>query len=570
LNSRSGIACLAAILALTSWAQEPPAPELVVWKLGETEEDRPVVVGSLHKPFVARAWSRAHPGRTPPRFRCEGGSSCWFPAGHGVSGMTRALAISCNAYFRQLARQVPADVLEATFRENGFIVTGPLSADGALGLPVTGSSVSIRPSALLTAYVRLVRTPWADGENVRQAVQAGLRDAAWNGTASGLARRGLWAKTGTVPALDGQPLTTSGWVVAGDDSGWACLALLPRGTGREAAVALNDSLAGLRSSSTTPRVARRPGGDPHVVRVALFGMLRPRRVIARNAGPSPAASTHGWVGPGRAVSLLPGDRLESGLWELETSEGGLKRRIHGSLHCREEGGQLRVVAELAPLEYVSGVLLAELPEGSGERRMALGAATLRFLSVGPRHADADVCDTTHCAWFVGRGPRVSWPRPRRHVLLAARSEGAPEVVDSGTWARIVSTSSQAGPSQWTRHCGGQPLSAHYLWGNGDHRVFGCARHGAASSPWTRVLRRDDLHRALGAGSDELTLVEEQGVWGLRVGSRVLGYDQAHRLLADVLGWDALPSPPSRLRPVADGYEVEGVGSGHRVGLCLSD
>ena len=72
-------------------------------------------------------------------------------------------------------------------------------------------------------------------------------------------------------------------------------------------------------------------------------------------------------------------------------------------------------------------------------------------------------------------------------------------------------------------------------------------------------------RAMAAGAGE-----DQGAWGLRAGSRVLRYDEAHRLLAEVLGWDALPSPASRLRPVAEGYEVEGVGSGHRVGLCLAN
>ena len=559
---------LLVLLALTAWAEEPE--ELVVWKVGETQDDRPVAVGSLQKPFVARAWSRSHPGQQPPRFRCEGGSTCWLPSGHGTSGMTRALSLSCNAYFRRLAREVPADVLEATFLDNAFLVVGPLSPDGAFGLPTPGASVSIRPSALLNAYVRLLRTPWAEGEGVRQAVLAGLRDAAWSGTASGLARRGLWAKTGTTPALDGRPLTTSGWVVAGDDSGWACLALLPHGTGREAAVALDASLAVLRPSSTASRAPPTATRESPVVRVGLFETLRPRRVVARNVGPSPAGSSRGWVGPGRALSLLPGDRLEAGLWELAMPETGLTRRVRGALRCREEQGRLRLVAELSPIEYVSGVLLAELPEAGSDLRVALGAAVLRFLSAGPRHAHADVCDTTHCAWFVGRGPRVGWPRPRRFVLLAARSGDAREVLDPATWTRIVSSSGQGGPNLWTRHCGGHPLSAHFVWGNGDQRVFPCARHGTTSPPWTRLLRRDDLHRALGAGSEELSLVEEQGVWGLRAGSRVLRYDEAHRLLADVLGWDALPSPASRLRPVADGYEVEGVGSGHRVGLCLAD
>ena len=46
------------------------------------------------------------------------------------------------------------------------------------------------------------------------------------------------------------------------------------------------------------------------------------------------------------------------------------------------------------------------------------------------------------------------------------------------------------------------------------------------------------------------------------------YDDAHRALAAVLGWGALPSPPDRVTRTATGFRAEGVGAGHRVGLCL--
>jgi hypothetical protein len=66
--------------------------------------------------------------------------------------------------------------------------------------------------------------------------------------------------------------------------------------------------------------------------------------------------------------------------------------------------------------------------------------------------------------------------------------------------------------------------------------------------------------------------DADGVWGLRLfgptGARLLRFDEAHRLLAGVLGWDALPSPASRVLRAARGFEAEGLGFGHRVGLCL--
>jgi hypothetical protein len=56
--------------------------------------------------------------------------------------------------------------------------------------------------------------------------------------------------------------------------------------------------------------------------------------------------------------------------------------------------------------------------------------------------------------------------------------------------------------------------------------------------------------------------------GLR--DRLLLYDELHRLVAARLGWDALPSPPDRFARAAGAYQVDGRGSGHRVGLCLAD
>jgi hypothetical protein len=223
-----GAAALLAALALLAPAQEP----LQVWRLGG-RDDRARPVGSLQKPFVAEAWARAHPGQRPAAFTCTRDSHCWLPSGHGRLELTRATALSCNAFFLELASATPPELLAQVLRERGFVVREPLSAQAGIGLIDTGE-VAVTPQALLRSYRELVSTPWSQGEPVRQELLRGLREAALTGTAAGLGQRGYWAKTGTVPALDGQPLATSGWALALDDAGFAVLALLPRGTGREA------------------------------------------------------------------------------------------------------------------------------------------------------------------------------------------------------------------------------------------------------------------------------------------------------------------------------------------------
>jgi len=558
-------AALAAVAAASlAVAAPPPDGRLDTWRrnpagtvTGALDADVAVPVGSLQKPFVAKAWATAHLGEATPRWHCDG-RSCWRPSGHGTLGVARATAVSCNAFFLALAAHTPPAILRSTLEADGFVVDGAMTPEAAIGLADT---VTITPRRLLDTYARLTRTPWLSGEGVRREVLAGLRQAVGDGTARGIGRRGYWAKTGTVDGVR-RGLETIGWALAVDDAGLSTLARLSPGTGRQAAAALGP-LLGERTDAS----AATPSGR---VRVLMFEALRPRSVRATNRGTAPAIGPRGFVGPGSSAWLQPGDRLGESLWELGLPESALLRKVKAALDVRRgEGGGLEVVAEMAPREYVTGVLAAELPGGTPSQRLALGAAALRLQAHGPRHASADFCDTTHCAWFIGRGPRLRWPSPRRAIA----EDDAVRPVDDEDWARMVEASRRSGPMHWTSHCGGRPLSAWAVWGSGDRTAASCPLHGAGTSrPWTRSWPDDALARAFGGRVTRIEVSPEDGVLRLLVetagASRRLLYDDAHRALAAVLGWDALPSPPDRVTRAANGFRAEGVGSGHRVGLCL--
>ena len=568
---------LCATLAL---AQPTPTPRLRTWSREALRTahtlrgDVPMAVGSLQKPFVAKAWAAAHPGQQPPRLVCGPDSHCWHPKGHGELGLSRALAVSCNAYFRRLASETPLKGLQATLAQAGF--QGQLSGpDAALGLP--GSSpVVIRPSRLLEAYAHLVREPWSEGEEVRQQVLAGLRAAARNGTASGLAQGGCWAKTGTLPATDGDPTKTRGFVLVLDDSGRGTLAELEPGTGREAAVALGRQLRWGYLNGGDHRVASPPFQEverPVVVR--LFDLLAARKWKVRNLGQGAIPARSGFLGPGASLELSGEDWVGPGLLEIEVLGTGLIRRLEGRLAvARNRSGARYLAAAMTPREYVSGVLAAELPEAEEERRIILGAAVLRFLAKGPRHGEADVCDSTHCAWFVGRGPQVRWLTPRRAIQLEKPDEASRPISDRA-WSAMIALAERPGPSLWSSDCGGKPLSSHTLWGDGNHEVFPCPRHTAGNvQPWHRVWKAADLARAFGGPVEGLEIRFPEGVWTLSVqgptGTKDHRFDEAHRHLARILGWDALPSPADEIQPSPEGFRVRGVGQGHRVGLCLGD
>ncbi|MBI3130192.1 MAG: hypothetical protein HYZ13_02435 [Acidobacteria bacterium] len=541
-------------------AQEPV---LHTWRMdhghleiSEGASDSPLAVGSLQKPFVARAWAHAHPDAPTPRFACSGGGACWLKPGHGELGLATALARSCNAYFRQLASATPPEALAEALGSAGFS-PAPTTAEEAIGLAAP-NLLRIHPSRLMEAYRELLRDPWAQGEGVRREVLAGLREGARTGTGVGVGAWGLWVKTGTVP-LDAQ--RTVGFALALDEGGLAMLARLRPGTGAQAAAALAAPLAARRPGTPVKPPAR---GD---VTVRLFDLLPATRFTVRNVGTTPLPDGRGFLGPGASRPLQPGDRVGPGPLELRAEARGLRRRFTGRLQVANG----RLLATLSRRAYAEGVLAAELPHGSPALRLELGAATLRFLAQGRRHVDADVCDSTHCAWFVGQGPRLDWTDPAR---ARETREADPAPLADADWERIERMALGPGPSLWSAHCGGSPLSTRRVWGFGEATAAPCPRHPGPADTWVRTWGRAELEKAFGPGVDAIALTPEPGVWGLiltRHGvRRTFGFDEAHRRIAGVLGWDALPSPADRLEFTAEGVRLQGAGSGHRVGLCLGE
>ena len=545
---------VAAGAGLTFWRLEPGSATV------ESEApDQPVPVGSLLKPFLAKAWARAHPGEAAPRFVCGPDSGCWLRSGHGELGLAGALTVSCNTYFLRLAEATPSEVLTATLAEEGFQPRGE-PVRQALGLDGPDGALAVAPSILLRAYVRLGRDPWPGAEPVRREVLAGLREAALTGTAGAIGHRGFWAKTGTVPGSAGH---TAGLALAVDDAGWAILARVEPGRGLDAARALAGPIARFRPwasvrpvpSAAAPR-SNLPWTDPGVVvRVRLFELLNASRYLARNLGPDPVLCGDGFLGPGAVRELRPGDRAGPGLLALSDPATGLERRILGEVSCRSRNGRPRLIARLSPREYVAGVIAAELPGDRSRLRLELGAAVLRFLAQGPRYPDAEVDDSTRSAFFVGRRATAAVPDPS---------------LSDPDWSAICAASLRPGPSQWTSDDGGRPLSAREVWGGPGPAAD--PRQEAPSHPWTRTWSAAQLEQAFGAPVTGMAVASEDGVWVLRVRTggqdRSFRYDQAHRLLAKVLGWGALPSPADAVQRVPGGFRATGVGLGHRVGLSL--
>jgi stage II sporulation protein D len=562
---------------------------LLVFRLaGETvspgaEAAAPRPVGSLQKPWVVAAWAEAHPNEEPPRLDCTEESLCWKPSGHGRVDLSRALAHSCNAYFLALARTTPEEVRARTLSDAGFQLTRPLSPEATIGLGPLDTLPRVSPARLLHAYRDILTRPWPSREDLRLALVDGMRAAALDGTGAALARRGHFVKTGTVPSLDGRPLATSGWALAASAGGESLvLALLPDGTGSEAAAALGAALAGERRADATPGRRTSPGDltVAALVRVRLLEALRPANVNVSNAGDAPVRSHRSrtgdaWLGPGASVAAEPGLTIGPGLLRLAVEPYGLVRFVEGTLETSGSPDSLFLVLSSTRRAWVDGVLRGELRDGSSEIREELAATALRFLRTGPRHGRDDFCDSTHCAVFAGRGPLATWVTPRRAETPASgKRTPAPPLLDDAAWHRVLSLAECTGPAQFTAHCGGAALSSYEVWGRGPRDATLCPRHGPADDKtWERVLPSAALHSAFGETVIDLRALIVSDVRKTRVTTKGrtvdLLYDDLHRILAPSLGWEALPSPPDAFQRTPGGFLARGRGRGHRVGLCLA-
>lgn len=173
---------------------------------------QPLPMGSLLKPFTALAYGEAHAFHYP-EYVCRGkAGGCWRPRGHGRIGITEAVAHSCNAYFRALAAQVPADDLSAVLARYGASATDESeSAASKIGL---GSGWRVSPLEMAHAYLALAsRSADPGAEDLAAGMTLSARLGTGNAVDAALGANRARVKTGTAPCVHAHRLPGDGYAV---------------------------------------------------------------------------------------------------------------------------------------------------------------------------------------------------------------------------------------------------------------------------------------------------------------------------------------------------------------------
>ena len=176
---------------------------------------QPIPLGSLIKPFIAVAYGEAHEFRYPAHLCTGEAGSCWLPRGHGEIGVTRAIADSCNSYFRLLTSKMNSGDVNPTAAEFGLEI--PASVLSGTDLIGVGNRWLISPLRMAGAYVELNRRRNQPGA---REVVAGMALSASQGTGLEIDRAlrnsvgTALAKTGTAACTHAKHSPGDGFVVA--------------------------------------------------------------------------------------------------------------------------------------------------------------------------------------------------------------------------------------------------------------------------------------------------------------------------------------------------------------------
>lgn len=192
--------------------------------------------GSLIKVFTALAYAGEY-GNTFPQFRCPATSprdpeGCWDRNGHGDVGLEKALALSCNVYFRQLAKRLSISAFSDVLKDFDLLDSrndGPATSEPTFRKLMVGTTNdwTTSPILLLRGYCALYNGGhlWK-GHDVKlpepavlQRIRNGMRAGGEIGTSlparqqSGVS---LLGKTGTSLLMNGNHIDwnhTQGWWV---------------------------------------------------------------------------------------------------------------------------------------------------------------------------------------------------------------------------------------------------------------------------------------------------------------------------------------------------------------------
>ena len=233
-------------------------------------------------------------------------------------------------------------------------------------------------------------------------------------------------------------------------------------------------------------------------------------------------------------------------------------------------------------DYVTGVLLTEMPLGGLDSETALRVAELQAIvtrtyavSHQDRHANEgfDLCATTHCQVYR---PADTWPAPLAAIAAAATARTA---------GLVITHDGRPIDALYHADCGGRTSDAGVAWGGLTPPYL----HGVADSfclresptvwrfeldePTLRRVLNRDRRTAVGSRLERVEVLERDAAGrALRLRLRgdrdlVVRGEELRAVLSAELGARSVMSTRFEVRRADERFVFAGQGYGHGIGLC---
>jgi SpoIID/LytB domain protein len=232
----------------------------------------------------------------------------------------------------------------------------------------------------------------------------------------------------------------------------------------------------------------------------------------------------------------------------------MDRIYNGNLDLYYYNNTIVIVLTINREQLISSIAASEMRGVTELEAIKAFTVVIRsFLVQGNRHPElhADFCDTTHCQVFQN---------------LNANPEVQKAVHQ--TESLVLSYHDQLFRPYYSRSCGGRTSTYEVAWGKApDGYDFPSVSCPCNSERWKARFSEAELTQISGLKMPKV-LRTENGVVIFQGPTQIpFSFEGFRSKVGKLYGWDRVPGNQYQIKRTSQGYEFDGIGSGHGVGFC---
>jgi stage II sporulation protein D len=232
----------------------------------------------------------------------------------------------------------------------------------------------------------------------------------------------------------------------------------------------------------------------------------------------------------------------------------MDRVYNGNLDFYYYNNTISIVLSTDREQLISSIAASEMRGVKEIEAIQAFAVVIRsFLVQGNRHPElqSDFCDTTHCQVFQNL-------------------EASPEMREAvhQTKSLVLSYHDRIFRPYYSLACGGRTATYEEAWGKpSDGYEFPSVSCPCSGDRWTAKFTEAELSEISGLKTPSVLRNEYRVVIFEGATQIPFSFEGFRSKIGKLYGWNRVPGNQYQIKRTSDGYEFDGIGSGHGVGFC---